>query len=37
VYPGSVVAAVHGDRQLDSVAIEDRLTAEHTGVRTHYV
>jgi thioredoxin reductase (NADPH) len=37
VYPRTVVAAVHGDRQLDSVVIEDRLTGEHTDVRTHYV
>jgi thioredoxin reductase (NADPH) len=37
VYPRSVVAAVHGDRQLDSVVIEDRLTGEQTDVRTHYL
>jgi thioredoxin reductase (NADPH) len=37
VYPRTVVAAVHGDRQLDSVVIEDRLTGEHTDVRTHYL
>ncbi len=34
VYPGTVVAAVNGDRQLDTVVIEDRLTGEHTDVRT---
>jgi CRP-like cAMP-binding protein len=37
VYPRSAVAAVHGDRQLDSVVIEDRRTGEHTDVRTHYL
>ena len=37
VYPRTVVAAVHGDRQLNSVVIEDRLTGEHTDVRTHYL
>jgi thioredoxin reductase (NADPH) len=37
VYPRTVVAAVHGDRQLDSVVIEDRLTGDHTDVRTHYL
>ena len=37
VYPRTEVAAVHGDRQLDSVVIQDRLTGEHTDVRTHYL
>ncbi len=37
VYPHTVVAAVHGDRQLEAVVIEDRLTGEHTDVRTHYL
>jgi thioredoxin reductase (NADPH) len=37
VYPRTVVTAVHGDRQLDLVVIEDRLTGEHTDVRTHYL
>jgi thioredoxin reductase (NADPH) len=37
VYPRSAVAEVHGDRQLDSVVIENRLTGEHTDVRTHYL
>ena len=37
VYPRTVVAAVHGDRQLDSVVVEDRVTGEHTDVRTHYL
>jgi thioredoxin reductase (NADPH) len=37
VYPQTVVAAVHGDRQIESVVIEDRLTAEHTEVCTHYL
>ena len=37
VYPRTLVAAVHGDRQLDSVVIEDRQTGEHTDIRTHYL
>ena len=37
VYPHTVVAAVHGDRQLEAVVLEDRLTGEHTDVRTHYL
>jgi thioredoxin reductase (NADPH) len=37
VYPHAVVASVHGDRQLESVVIEDRLTGEHTDVRMHYL
>jgi thioredoxin reductase (NADPH) len=37
VFPQTVVAAVHGDRRLDAVITEDRLTGEHTEVRTHYL
>jgi thioredoxin reductase (NADPH) len=37
VYPQTVVAAVHGDRQLQSVITEDRPTGEHTELRTHYL
>jgi thioredoxin reductase (NADPH) len=37
VYPRTLVTAVHGDRQLDSVVIEDRRTGEHTDLRTHYL
>ena len=37
VFPQTVVAAVHGDRRLESVITEDRLTGEHTEVRTHYL
>ncbi len=37
VYPRTVVAAVHGDRQLEAVVLENRLTGEHTDVRTHYL
>ncbi len=37
VYPRTVVDAVHGDRQLDSVVMQDRRTGEHTDIRTHYL
>ncbi len=37
VRPKTVVAAVHGDRQVESVVIEDRLTGEQTEVSTHYL
>ena len=37
VYTDSVVASVNGDRQLESVVIEDRLRGDNTEVRTHYL
>ncbi|MDQ1551251.1 MAG: thioredoxin reductase [Actinomycetota bacterium] len=37
VHTQTVVAAVHGDRQLESVVIEDRLSGEDTEVPTHYL
>jgi thioredoxin reductase (NADPH) len=37
VYPHTVVGSVLGDRQLESVVIEHRLTGERTDVRTHYL
>jgi thioredoxin reductase (NADPH) len=37
VYPQTVVAALRGDRRLESVVIEDRRTGEQTQVRTHYL
>jgi thioredoxin reductase (NADPH) len=35
VHTQTVVASVHGDRQLESVVIEDRLSGEDTEVLTH--
>ena len=37
VHTQTVVASVHGDRQLESVVIEDRLSGEDTEVPTHYL
>ena len=37
VFPHTVVAAVHGNRRLESVITEDRLAGERTEVRTHYL
>jgi thioredoxin reductase (NADPH) len=37
VHTQTVVASVHGDRQLESVVIEDRLSGEDDEVTTHYV
>jgi thioredoxin reductase (NADPH) len=37
VCPHTVVAAVDGDRRLESVVIEDRLTGKSTDVRTHHL
>jgi thioredoxin reductase (NADPH) len=37
VHTQTVVAAVHGDRQLESVVIKDRLSGEDTEVPTHYL
>src|SRR5215813_10983249 len=37
VHTQTVVASVHGDRQLESVVIEERLSGEENGVPTHYV
>jgi thioredoxin reductase (NADPH) len=37
VHLHTVVAAVHGDRQLESVIIEDRQTGERTDIRAHYL
>jgi len=37
VYTQTVVASVHGDRQLESVVIEDRLSGKLTEVPTHYL
>jgi thioredoxin reductase (NADPH) len=37
VHTRTVVASVHGDRQLDSVAIKDQLRGEDTEVPTHYL
>jgi hypothetical protein len=37
VYPHTVLPAVHGDRQLEAVVLENRLTGEHTDVRTHHL
>jgi thioredoxin reductase (NADPH) len=28
---------MHGDRQLEAVVLQNRLTGEHTDVRTHYL
>ena len=36
-YPRTMVAAVHGDRQLEAVVLQNRLTGEHTDVRTHHL
>jgi thioredoxin reductase (NADPH) len=35
VHPQTVVAAVHGDRQLESVVIEERVTGQQTELFTH--
>jgi thioredoxin reductase (NADPH) len=35
VHPETVVAAVHGDRQLESVVIEERSSGKQTEVPTH--
>jgi thioredoxin reductase (NADPH) len=37
VHSQTVVASVDGDRQLESVVIEDRLSGEDTEVPTHYL
>ena len=37
VHTQTVVASVRGDRQLESVVIEDRLSGEETEVPAHYV
>jgi thioredoxin reductase (NADPH) len=37
VYTQTVVTSVHGDRQLESVVIEDRVSGEDIEVRTHYL
>jgi thioredoxin reductase (NADPH) len=37
VRPQAAVAAVQGDRRLESVVIEDRRTGERTQVGTHYL
>jgi thioredoxin reductase (NADPH) len=37
VYPQTVVASVHGDRQLESVVIEERVSGKQTEVPTHYL
>jgi len=37
VHPHTVVAAVHGDRQLESVVMQDRRTGERTGIRARYL
>jgi thioredoxin reductase (NADPH) len=37
VHTQTVVASVHGDRQLESVVIEDQLSGEDTEVPTHYL
>jgi thioredoxin reductase (NADPH) len=37
VHTQTVVASVHGDRQLASVVIDDRLSGENTEVPTHYL
>jgi len=37
VYPRTVVAALHGDRRLESVLVEDRLTGQHTEIPTHHL
>jgi thioredoxin reductase (NADPH) len=37
VHTQTVVASVHGDRQLESVVIEDRMSGEDNEVPTHYV
>ncbi len=37
VHPNSVVTAVHGDRQLEAVVVEDRATGELTDLHTHYL
>jgi thioredoxin reductase (NADPH) len=37
VYPRTVVTALHGDRRLDSVVVEDRLTGQHTEICTHHL
>ncbi len=37
VHTETVVASVHGDRQLESVVIEDRVSGEDSEVSTHYL
>jgi len=37
VHPQTVVASVHGDRQLESVVIEDRVSGRQSEVPTHYL
>ncbi len=37
VYSDTVVADVRGDRRLDSVVVQSRLTGDRTEVRTHYM
>jgi thioredoxin reductase (NADPH) len=37
VHTRTVVASVHGDRQLDSVVIKDHLSGEDTELPTHYL
>jgi thioredoxin reductase (NADPH) len=37
VHTHTVVESVRGDRQLESVVIRDRLSAEQTDVPTHYL
>jgi thioredoxin reductase (NADPH) len=37
LYPHTVVAALHGDRRLESVVLQDRRTGEQTDVDAHYL
>jgi thioredoxin reductase (NADPH) len=37
VHPQTVVAAVHGERQLESVVLEDRRTGQRSDVRAHHL
>jgi thioredoxin reductase (NADPH) len=37
VYPQTVVASVRGDRQLEAVVVEERVSGKQTEVPTHYL
>jgi thioredoxin reductase (NADPH) len=37
VVPRTEVTALGGDRRLESVLVEDRLTGQHTEIRTHHL